>query len=133
MTDTNTEKQKLLDTISAYAELAKEIGFAKAMREYLADDAVMMVDKLAPIQGRETIHKHLSQFGDVNITWAPFYIDMAASCDLAYTLGSWQLHTTGEDGQPEIHPGNYVTIWRKQPDGEWRCVFDAGHPGPPPA
>lgn len=83
--------------------------------------------------GRDAICNHLAPFAEMTITWAPFYVDMADSCDLAYTLGSWQVHDTDENGQPIVHPGNYVTIWRKQPDGEWRCVFDSGHPGPPSA
>ena len=132
MTNIDTEKQQLLDTVRAFADLAGEIGFLGSVRQYFAEDAVMLVDNQAPVKGREAICEVLKPLGNFKITWAPFYIDMAASCDLAYTLGSWQVHDTDDDGQPKIHPGNYVTIWRKQSDGEWRCVFDAGQAGPPP-
>lgn len=133
MTNIDAEKQQLLDTVQAYAELAREKGFVAAAREFMAEDAVMIAENQAPIKGRETICAHLATLPDLTITWEPFYVDMAASCDLAYTLGSWRIHVTDDDGQPKTHPGNYVTIWRKQSDDQWRCVFDAGHPGPPPA
>jgi ketosteroid isomerase-like protein len=105
MTDIDDEKQRLLDTVQAYAELAREKGFVAAAREYMAEDAVMIAENLAPIKGRETICAHLATNADLTITWAPFYVDMAASCDMAYTLGSWQIHAINDDGQPNIHPG----------------------------
>lgn len=51
MTATKVEKQRLLDTVHAFAELAREKGFAVASREYRAEDAVMMVENHAPITG----------------------------------------------------------------------------------
>jgi ketosteroid isomerase-like protein len=30
----------------------------------------------------------------------------------------------GADGKPSSTAGRAVTIWRKEPDGEWRCAVD---------
>lgn len=100
MTATKEEKQQLLDTVHAYAELAREKGFVTAAREYMSEDAVMIVENHAPLKGRDAICVHLAALPIPTITWAPFYIDMAASGHLAHTLGSWRIHATGDDGQP---------------------------------
>lgn len=28
--------------------------------------------------------------------------------------------------------GRYITVWRKEPDGQWRCSFDISNEGPAP-
>jgi ketosteroid isomerase-like protein len=133
MANIKKEKQKLLATISAYAELAAKKGIVVAAGQYLVEDAVMLVAESAPINGRDAICKHLTPLAKARLTWAPYYVDLASSGDLAYTLGSWQIQGTDESAQEPAGTGNYVTIWRKQSNGEWRCVFDAGYTGPPPS
>jgi ketosteroid isomerase-like protein len=33
---------------------------------------------------------------------------------------------------PNVEYGHFVTVWKKQPDGAWRVVLDAGTENPPP-
>jgi len=57
-----------------------------------------------------------------HLTWYPVLADVAQSGDLGYTTGPW---TMLQNGQPQA-TGEYVTVWRKQPDGQWKFVVDMG-------
>lgn len=56
------------------------------------------------------------------LTWYPVLADAAQSGDLGYTTGPW---TALQNDQPQA-AGEYVTVWRKQLDGQWKFVVDMG-------
>ena len=56
------------------------------------------------------------------LTWSPVLADVAQAGDLGYTTGPW---TTFQNDRPQA-TGEYVTVWRKQPDGKFRFVVDMG-------
>jgi ketosteroid isomerase-like protein len=56
------------------------------------------------------------------LTWYPMLADVAQSGDLGYTTGPWTM-LQNERAQAA---GEYVTLWRKQPDGQWKYVVDMG-------
>jgi ketosteroid isomerase-like protein len=51
----------------------------------------------------------------------------STSADLGYTIGKWQVRSRAHPDSVFSH-GNYVTIWRKQPDGSWKAAVDIGNP-----
>jgi ketosteroid isomerase-like protein len=55
---------------------------------------------------------------------------VAASRDLAYTVGTWQV-SKKENPEEVLATGKYVTVWRKQKDGSWKAVADIGNDDPP--
>jgi ketosteroid isomerase-like protein len=60
----------------------------------------------------------------------PARAGIALSRDLGWTVDPYDLHPDGSD---EVHYGEYVTVWKKQLDGQWRFVVNSGvhTPGPP--
>jgi uncharacterized protein (TIGR02246 family) len=120
---------------------AADRAFAKAValhdRElfatFIAEDATFLGGGLT--QGRDAIVVDWGIFfaagGDATITWEPHTVEVAASGDLAYTLGDFEVRSTGPDGQSHKSTGTYVSIWRKQPDGAWQVVVDGGTPPQP--
>jgi ketosteroid isomerase-like protein len=61
----------------------------------------------------------------VQMTWEPQGGDIAASGELGYTYGIYELR----DGGDNVQRGTYVTIWKKQEDGKWKFVLDSGNQG----
>jgi len=129
----DAEIRRLSETIDSYRQAVQQKGVVEGFRQFLAEEATMLTTGHSPISGRDAICEYLATLPITKLTWKPFYIDMAASCDLAYSLGSFQLHLRNDSGGIDIVPGNYITVWRKQSNGNWLCVFDAGQSGPPPA
>ena len=56
------------------------------------------------------------------LTWYPALADVAQSGELGYTTGPWAL---SQNDKPQS-AGEYVTVWRKQPDGQWKFVVNMG-------
>jgi ketosteroid isomerase-like protein len=52
---------------------------------------------------------------------------MAASGELGYTYGTYQLKSRATDSLMGV--GKYATIWIKQADGTWKAILDTGNPG----
>jgi ketosteroid isomerase-like protein len=51
---------------------------------------------------------------------------MGPSGDMGYTWGHFDGRSKDAGGNPVVTSGRYMTIWRKQPDGNWKVVLDAG-------
>ncbi len=61
------------------------------------------------------------------LEWTPQYAQVSERGDMGWTWG--RSVSTRADGTRR--PGRYVTIWRRNFDGEWRFVADIGNQDPP--
>jgi len=68
------------------------------------------------------------------ITWTPRLEDVHVSADgtMGYSVSDSATTFPGEDGKLVTVPGRGVSIWRREPGGEWKCVYDIWN-NPPPA
>lgn len=116
----------VLDADRAFAAHAKAHGTQAAFVEYAAPDAILFVAGLGPVRGPEAIGK---LFAKMALEWAPEAAEVAASGDLAWSwgYGRWTLL----DGSGKSGTTNYMTVWRRQPDGRWKWVADVGVAAPP--
>jgi ketosteroid isomerase-like protein len=65
------------------------------------------------------------------IRWTPERAEIAASGDLGYTTGTYELSGRDPSGTPWTKTGSYVTIWRKSAEGHWKAALDIGTPPGP--
>ena len=63
-------------------------------------------------------------FADAELTWEPRAGDVAAAGDLGWLTGP-STYVDREANSPPSY-GNYLSIWRRQPDGAWRVFSDIG-------
>jgi len=66
------------------------------------------------------------------LTWTPTMAFASEDGTLGYTLGTWRSTQYNAQGKGRVATGKYVTIWRRQPDGSWKVVFDGGNPDTEP-
>jgi hypothetical protein len=61
------------------------------------------------------------------LEWEPLFADVSDDGTLGYTWGYAKYTSPGKDGAaPKITLGLTLTIWKRQPDGSWKWVFDGG-------
>ena len=71
------------------------------------------------------------------ISWKVTKVQVAQSGELGYLYGTYSVTMPDPKGGPPAHDaGKMVEIWRKQPDGKWKCIVDTYNsdlPATPPA
>ena len=116
----------------------REIGFSKsvevqdheAFASFIDPDARFIGGKVT--RGREAVAEAWRVFftGDLpTIRWRPQFIEVLESGDLALSRGPYRVLDRNEQGEITESWGTFNSIWRRNADGEWLVVFDAGSPG----
>lgn len=118
-----------------------EADFEKARAErglegwlsFFADDTANVNPGEPIVMGKAEMRRRLEKEWnpDLKLTWKPAKADVAASRDLGYTFGTWELTGKSRTGDAVNLTGKYATVWKKQPDGSWKVVLDLGNVDPP--
>lgn len=120
------DRMLLYDLEARFAKDVAERGGA-AFADWFAEDGVALGNGKAPLVGRVAIAKSANWSPkDYQLTWTPTDASMSPSGDMGYTWGHYEGHSKDANGNPVTISGRYITIWRKQPDGNWKVVLDAG-------
>jgi len=128
LTDATVKPGKMLlyDLEARFAKDVLERGGA-AFADWFAEDGVALGNGAEPKVGRVAIAKSANWSPkDYQLIWTPTDAVMGPSGDMGYTWGHFEGHSKDANGNPVVTNGRYMTIWRKQPDGQWRVVLDAG-------
>lgn len=113
-----------------FSNLSKEKGMKEAFLQYAASDAALLRPYMRPVTGYDAVKNLIEQDkGEFTLTWAPLFGDVAASGELGYTYGTYELTFKNEKGEIETRKGTYATVWKKNEKGEWKWVLDTGNPG----
>jgi len=113
----------------------------KIMSHY-ADDAVLIVPGMPAANGKAAItegNKPMATDPVTALSFTPARVEVAKSGDVAWSQGSYTLTFTDPQSKQVINDhGSYVTTYRKQADGSWKCVADIAtsevpFPAPAPA
>ena len=108
---------------------ARELAFARTMADrdidaftgFISEEAVFF-DGNEALRGRAAIVAAWARYFEgeaAPFSWRPDLVEVLDSGNLA--LSSGPVFTP--EGDPA---GRFNTVWRKEPDGIWRVVFDKG-------
>ncbi len=132
-------------------EAAEREALMQADRDFAADTAARGGDGWADwfaedglqfpstgrVEGREAIRRRMrAAFTPENprMVWEPETAFVSESGDLGYTIGRWRSLPPGSDDTAEATAtGSYVSIWRKDPTGQWQVAVDIGNNDAKPA
>lgn len=113
----------------AFAQLAQDRNLREAFITYLLDDAITFSP--APEKGRASWQKRPEpparepgKLPPVSLLWAPVFGDVSSAGDMGYSTGPFVLRDNSGK-RPENH-GLFFSVWKKQPDGQWRVALDIG-------
>ena len=126
-------KTLLFDLEARFARAVAARGGA-AFQDWFAPDGVLLGNGTAPVVGLVAIARsvHWSP-ASYQLTWTPTDAVMSPAVDMGYTWGHYEGHSKDLHGHPVSTSGRYVSIWRRQPDGEWKIALDASANEPPSA
>ena len=123
----------LLELEGRFAQDVASAG-GKAFAKWFADDAVTLNNGLPAVLGRAAITAQ-AQWDpkQYQLTWVPQGAQMGPSNDMGFTWGHYEAHSIDKAGQPVTKTGRYMTVWKKQANGDWKVVMDASADEPPGA
>lgn len=118
-------KAEIIKTEQDFAEMAKKEGVQKAFLFYAAEDAVLNRNNTV-LKGKRNIKAYFENQTnkEINLEWTPDFVDVAASGDLGYTYGYYIFSAIDTSGKNIKYEGVFHTVWKKQPEGNWRFVWD---------
>jgi ketosteroid isomerase-like protein len=128
LTDPTTKPGKVLlyDLEARFAKDTLERGGA-GFASWFAPDGVALGNGQPPVIGQVAIAKSASWLAkDYQLTWTPTDAQMSPSGDMGYTWGHFEGRSKDSNGNPVLTSGRYMTIWRREADGSWKVVLDAG-------
>jgi ketosteroid isomerase-like protein len=109
-----------------FAQASVIIGRNAAFVEYFADSSAIFTDKW--LTNGKQFFKDL-KVSPVVLKWEPEFMDISASCDFGISTGPWEAQEYRPDTAP-IATGYFLTVWKKQKDGEWKVILDDGSTTP---
>ena len=109
---------------------ATEIAFAKtladrdvkAFRAMIAPDVIWLADQ--PLRGPDQVLTRWQKFFDAPqppFSWSPELVEVQEGGKLALSTGP-VLNGAGK------RIATFTSIWRREPSGEWKIIFDRGSP-----
>lgn len=111
----------LVECERTFARDAATRGTRAAFLEHLAASAILF--RPGPVMGRAWFESRLAT--PDRLAWQPWHAELSASGDLGWTTGPWTYRRDSTQ-QAVDAAGEYVTVWRREPDGRWRAVIDGG-------
>jgi len=118
-------KNEILRVEKNFAELAKTDGVENAFLTYAADEAILNRNNTL-LKGKDAIGTYFKNetLKDVKLEWAPDFVDVSLTGDMAYTYGRYKLSAVDLEGKDILTEGNFHTVWKRQKDGSWKYVWD---------
>jgi len=131
-------RASLLQTDMEWAKVAAAGKDVEKILSFWSDDAVVYPPGVAAVSGKTAIRSYVNtslKTPFFSISWKPAQAVVAESGDLGYTMGSNEITFADAKGKVTRAPGRYLTVWRRNRGGPWKCVIDFWNesPFPPPA
>jgi len=134
--DPVAEQQKLLQRDAEWSEAASQGKDVERTASYWADDPVIVPQGQPIVAGKAAIKAFVAanfQTPGFSIRWESEAPTFSPDGKLAYMRNTSTTTVPGANGAPMTLPGRGLTLWRVDPDGQWRCVVDIWNDPPSPA
>lgn len=131
----NKIKEEVIENDIAFSNRSVQIGYIKAFIEYGDDNLIKLNPRRFASFGKKQLIEDAqkdSSTGGTVLTWKPLHVVVADAGDMASAFGDWSMKVQLPNKKDTVFQGNYITIWKKQPDGLWKFILDGGNPTPGP-
>jgi len=134
--DAAAEQARLLRRDAEWADAASAGKDVEKIVSYWSDDALVIPPGQPVLEGKAAIRGYVAsslKIPGFRIHWASDKVAFSPDGKLAYMRGTNEVTVPGPDGAPMTLHGRGLTVWRIEPDGQWRCVVDIWNDQPPAA
>jgi ketosteroid isomerase-like protein len=134
--DASAAQAALLRRDAEWADAAMAGKDVNKIVSYWTDDALIMFPGQPTLEGRKAIRDYVASTVSIpgfSIHWVSEKPQFSPDGKLAYMRGTDQMTVPGTDGKPMTIHLRGLTVWRMEPDGQWRCVADIANEVPPAA
>ncbi len=117
----------LVATENNFSRASVEHGIRDSFLQFFADDSIIFAPE--PKDGK----KFYATYEDKGrkLIWRPIFATIANSADLGVTTGPWEIKSSASD-DTSVAFGQFVSIWKRQPDKSWKVIVDVGIDNPQP-
>jgi ketosteroid isomerase-like protein len=125
--DSAVESQELLRRDAEWANVASDGKDIEKIVSYWSDDAIVIPQGQPVVEGKAAIRAFVAsslQIPGFKIHWVSERVTFSPDGKLAYMHGTNAMTVPGSNGALVTLAGRGITIWRLEPDGQWRCVVD---------
>jgi ketosteroid isomerase-like protein len=131
--DPAAESARLQRRDAEWADLAFAGKNVDSVVSYWSDDAVVLEPGQPAVEGKAAIRTFVAESFKTpgfKIHWVSEKPTFSPDGRLAYMRGIDEMTVPGPQGKPiTLHLRGY-SIWRLEPDGQWRCVVDIANEAP---
>lgn len=113
--------QTVYNTERAFEKLVAEKGIKAGFIEFMAPSGIIFLP--GPVNARQSFAA--GPDSPVALTWNPVWIEVSSNGLMAYSIGNSIFKPKGKNDTNEIY-GHYISIWSRQPNGEYRALLDTG-------
>jgi ketosteroid isomerase-like protein len=119
-------RQSLLEAERTLSDASASVGFRTALLTRADESLRLYRQGILPFVGKESVAKAVQVLSEF-INWKPLKADVAASGDMGYAYGSYELRAKQSDEKP-AEQGYYARVWKRERGGPWRVVFNVANP-----
>jgi ketosteroid isomerase-like protein len=119
-------KKEITQAEKDFEQMAADKGIAEAFSFYADSNATIKRSNDSLVHGKGDIRVLFSgdYFKKATVKWSPDFVDAAKSGDLGYDFGHYTWQSKDSTGKIQENSGVFHTVWKKQPDGSWKFVWD---------
>jgi ketosteroid isomerase-like protein len=117
-TDLKVDLDLMVSTERAFAKTAMEKSIRDSFLAFIDDEGIIF--RPTAVAGKKWLED--SPATASMLIWEPAFAEISKSGDLGYTTGPWENRHSISD-TPRAY-GQYVTMWKKQPDTTWKFVLN---------
>lgn len=117
----STAAHAIYNTEKAFEKLVAEKGIKAGFIEFMAPSGIIF--RPGPVNARESFAA--GPDSPAALLWNPVWIEVSSNGLMAYSIGNSIFKPKGKDDTNEID-GHYISVWSRQPNGEYRALLDTG-------
>ena len=115
------DARKIYDTEKAFERMVAEKGIKAGFIEFMAPSGIIF--RPGPVNAREAFAS--GPDSPAALIWNPVWIEVSSNGLFAYSIGNSIYKPKGKDDTNEIY-GHYISVWSRQPNGDYRALLDTG-------